>query len=164
MRKFELIVPVAYADAREALSNETTFLRRTRIEDTYFTRPDSDEIVRLRRQDTLAKLSCARRLSADEPAEYHETIVLDARACAQLLAMLGFRTSETVRLTRDLWKKHLYSLHLDRVENQGDFLTVETEVRHDNHRRLKKAAFSLLKALGIPFDKKLARAYTDPVK
>ena len=164
MRKFELVVPIPYEEAREILSRETTFLRRSKIEDCFFIRPGSEEIVRIRRQDTLARLSCSRRISPDEPEESHETIVLDARACTGLLSMLGFEAAETVRLTRDAWKKHLYNLHLDRIEGMGDFLTIETEVKYDNHRRLKRAALDLLRGLGIPFDKKQVRAYTDPIK
>lgn len=149
MRRFEYVVPVDYWPAKEILEAETTFLRRSKIQDTYFT-GSLDSLARLRKQDTLTRLSCTRKSVVDDIVEAHETVVLDHRASEAMLHMLGFRKTEEVRLTRDAFRKHHYSISLDRVEGLGDFLVLETEAGDLEPVRLRRMAERFIGRMEVP--------------
>src|SRR5882724_1858975 len=123
MPRRELTVPVEAASARLALSVECALLKRSQIDDTLFHRPDG-VMARLRRQDTVTRLSCTHPGAlADAP----ESIVLDHQACRKMLELLGFSAADRVRFSRETWRHCQYLLHLDRTEALGDFLTLEAE-------------------------------------
>lgn len=164
MKKFEYIIPVEYEAAREALRGRATFIKRSQVEDVYFAGPGK-EIVRLRRQDTVSKLSCTRHLDLDGVEENHESIVLDFAACREMLLMLGFRETDRMRLTRDAWKMHHYAISLDRIDGMGPFLVLECESKGENERKLKRSALKFVKSLGIDeaVDSPAPIPYTEPV-
>ena len=82
----EMTVPVDCARAREALSARCPAPKRSQIDDTLYRRPDG-AMARLRRQDTVTRLSCSR---PDIVGGAAETIVLDHPASRRLLELLGF--------------------------------------------------------------------------
>lgn len=149
MRKFEYVISVDYWVAKGILEAETTFLRRSKIDDRYFEGPKGN-LARLRRQDSLTRLSCTKKEVIDEIVEAHETVVLDHRASTAMLGMMGFTSTEDIRLTRDSFRKHHYALHLDRVEGVGDFLVLETDAGEMEPARLKRAAERFIGKLEIP--------------
>ena len=73
----ELTIPVSYAPAREALASRCPAPKRSQIEDTLYRRPDG-ALARLRRQDTVTRLSCSKPELGLQDAP--ETIVLDHQA------------------------------------------------------------------------------------
>ncbi len=142
----ELTIPVGYAETREALMKGCPAPRRSQIDDTLFRRPDG-ALARLRRQDTVVRLSCTRQdLELPNPPE---TIVLDGEACRRALEILGFAPVDRVRLTRETWRSFQYFLHLDRVEGLGDFLTLQAERGSYPPKTYRKIALKFLKNLGI---------------
>lgn len=149
MRKFEYVIPVDYWPTKEILEEEATFLRRSKIEDVYYEGPE-ESLARLRKQDMLSRLSCTKKGIIDEMIEAHETVVLDHRAVVAMLDMLGFTEVERVELTRDSFRKHHYSISLDRVKGLGDFLVVETTPAGLTSARLTRAAERFVDKLDIP--------------
>lgn len=149
MRRFEYVIPVDFWAAKEILETEATFLRRSKIEDSYF-EDACGHLARLRKQDTITRLSCTSKAVVDEIADAHETVVLDHRATEAMLGMLGFSRNETVRLTRDSFRMHHYAIALDRVEGLGDFLVLETEAGTLEPARLRHAAERFIGKLEIP--------------
>jgi len=149
MRRFEYVVPVDFWGAKEILEQKATFLRRSKIEDAYFSGP-GDAIARLWKQDSLTRLSCTKKEVIDEIIEAYETVVLDHRASIAMLDMLGFSKSEEIRLTRDSFRKHHYAISLDRVEGLGDFLVLETDAGEIAPARLKHTAERFIGRLEIP--------------
>lgn len=141
----ELTVPVAYAAAREALSSRCPAPRRSQIDDTLYRRQDG-AMARLRRQDTVTRLSCSR---PDVVGVAPETIVLDFQASRRLLEILGFEAVDRVRFARETWRDCQYLLHLDRVEALGDFLTVQALQGTFPPKVFRKTALKRLKTLGI---------------
>ncbi len=120
----ELTVPVDYAAAREALAARCPAPKRSQIDDALFRRPDG-ALARLRRQDTVTRLSCTRPDIGLPDAP--ETVVLDHQASRRLLELLGFEAADRVRYVRETWRSCQYLLHLDRVEGLGDYVTVQAE-------------------------------------
>jgi len=149
MKKFEYVVPVEHDDIRDRLGRRAAFVKRSQIEDVYLIGASGRDIVRLRRQDTVTRLSSTRRLDLDGLEENHETIVLDFRASLAMLQSLGFVETDRLKLTRDAWRKNQYSLFLDRIEGMGEFLVLEAEIKGDNERREKRAALKFLRSLGV---------------
>lgn len=145
MAKRELTLPVDAPATRACLTTACTFVKRSKIDDTLYRRPDG-VIARLRRQDTVARLSCTRAGALSDAAE---TIVLDAQACHKLLALLGFETADRVRFTRDTWRYCQYLVHLDCTETLGDFLTVEAEAGGTSPYAYRRQAMRFLKQFGI---------------
>lgn len=141
----ELIVPVDCAQAREALASRCPAPKRSQIDDTLYRRADG-ALARLRRQDTVTRLSCTR---PDIVGGAAETIVLDHQAARRLLELLGFEAADRVRLARESWRDCQYLLHLDRVEGQGDFLTVQALQGTYPPKVFRKTALKRLKSLGI---------------
>lgn len=142
----EYTIPVDYAAAREALTARCPAPRRSQIDDTLFRRSDG-ALARLRRQDTVSRLSCTRPdLDLPEPPE---TIVLDNEASRRLLDLLGFEAVDRVRLVRETWRSCQYFLHLDRVEGLGDFITLQAERGSYHPNTYRKIALKALKSLGI---------------
>jgi predicted adenylyl cyclase CyaB len=148
MKKFEYSLPVDPILAREALNTECSFLKRSQIEDAYFENQNAD-IVRLRRQDGVARLSCTRRLSIEGLEDHGETIVTDFGACREVLRLMGFEETESMKLTRDAWRKDHYTLHLDRVEKLGSYLNLECQTDGLPELTLKRRALKLIKSLGL---------------
>lgn len=142
----ELTVPIDYAAAREALAERCPAPKRTRIDDTLYRNRDGAS-ARLRRQDTVTRLSCTRPDAFE--AEAPETIVLDLRASQRLLEMLGFEAVDQVRFLRETWRSCQYLLHLDRVEGLGDYLTVQAEQGTYAPATYRKMALKWLKSLGL---------------
>lgn len=149
MRKFEYVIPIDFWAAKEILEVEATFLRRSKIEDTYY-EGTHDNYARLRKQDSLTRLSCTKKEVIDEIVDAHETIVLDYHATASMLEMCGFKKLEEIHLTRDSFRKNHYSISLDRVKGLGDFLVLETEADGLAPERLKLAAERFIGKLEIP--------------
>ena len=172
MKKFEITILINFEEARDLLAaGLAAFVKRSQIDDLLFVN-DAGDVARLRRQDTITRLSCTKPLLREGPAENCETIVLDFRACLRLLLMFGFRESARERLTRETWKKCHYALHLDRLQDGGDRLTLEAEAWHENDLRMKRQAVKFLKSMGIACKIKLKRcdiakppaaAYTAPI-
>ena len=158
----ELTIPVDYAAAREALTASCPAPKRSQIDDTLYRRADG-ALARLRRQDTVTRLSCTRAgLELPSPPE---TIVLDAEACRRLLELLEFAPADRIRLTRETWRSCQYFLHLDRVERLGDFVTLEAERGAYPPQIFRKIALKYLKSLGVlpaweGVDKAKGLAYT----
>lgn len=148
MKKFEYALPVEPESTRDALWAAGTFLKRTQIEDVYFENAASD-LVRLRRQDGVARLSCTRQLTAEGLEDHGETIVTNFAACREVLRLMGYGEVETVRLTRDTWRRDHYSLHLDRVAGIGSFLVLECQTDGLPEVTLKNRARRLLKSLKL---------------
>lgn len=167
MPKSEIVFPIEYALAREALEGQAALVKRTQIEDAYFTAPDG-AIARLRRQDTVTRLSCTRSLARGGPGEAPatvETVVLDHHACLRLLGFIGFREVERLKFLRETWRKWQYAIHLDRVAGMGDFLTLEQEGPAPSPKKARQQAKKFLKALGIAgLDMPRALPYTAPIK
>jgi predicted adenylyl cyclase CyaB len=148
MKKFEYSLPVDPIIAREALNAECSFLKRSQIEDVYFENRN-DDIVRLRRQNGVARLSCTRHLSLEGLEDHGETIVTDFSACREVLRLMGFEETESLKLVRDAWRKDHYTLHLDRVEKLGSFLALECQTDGLPEAKLKRRALQLIKSLGL---------------
>jgi adenylate cyclase class IV len=145
MAKREYTLPVAAALTREALITSCNLVKRSQIDDILFRRSD-DLMARLRRQDTVTRLSCTRpHALADIP----ETIVLDHAACRRLLEMLGFEAVDRVRFKRETWRYCQYQMHLDQTEALGDYLTIEAEAGSASHESYRRQALKHLKSLGI---------------
>lgn len=171
MKKFEITITIDFEEARQLLAGGgVAFVKRSQIEDVFFANAAGD-VARLRRQDTITRLSCTKPLFGG-PMENCETIVLDFRACQRLLTMFGFRDTVRERLIRETWRKCHYGIHLDRLQDGEDRLTLEAEAWHDNDLRMKRQAVKFLKSLGISckiklgkptVDKSTAAAYTAPV-
>lgn len=171
MRKFEIVIETPYAIARESLVSEAAFVKRSQIEDAFFENGRGD-VARLRRQDTVSRLSCTRVLAPDAE-ERPETIVLDFAASVRLLVRFGFREAAREKYLRETWKRHHYLLHLDRFADQPARLTLEADAWAASDRRMKRQALRFLKSIGIsakirPFradiDKPQALPYTAPIK
>ena len=142
----ELTVPVDYAATRLALTTNCPAPKRSQIDDTLFRRSDG-ALARLRRQDTVTRLSCTiPNLELPEPPE---TIVLDNEASRRLLDLLGFEAVDRVRLVRETWRSCQYFVHLDRVEGLGDFITLQAERGSYPPSLYKKIALKFLKSLGV---------------
>lgn len=146
----EFTMPVDRATAREALMSRCPAPRRSQIDDTLYRRPDG-VLARLRRQDTLVRLSCTRPDLG--PTDPPETVVLDHEASRRLLELLGFEAVERVRLVRETWRSCQYFVHLDRVEGLGDFLTLQAERGAYPQAGYRKMALKYLKNLGIGPDR-----------
>lgn len=145
MAKREFTLPVDARAARQALGSACALVKRSQIDDILFRRSDG-VMARLRRQDTVTRLSCTHPGAlADAP----ETIVLDHQACRRLLELLGFDAGDRVRFTRETWRYCQYLLHLDRTEALGDFLTLEAEAGSASHHGYRRQALKFLKNLGI---------------
>lgn len=158
----ELTVPVDHQSAREALMASCPAPRRSQIDDTLYRRSDG-ALARLRRQDTLTRLSCTR--PDLKLAEDPETIVLDHVASRRLLDILGFEAVDRVRLVRETWRSCQYFVHLDRVEGLGDFLTLQMEQGAYPAAKYRKIGLKYLKSMGITpvwegIDKSKALPYT----
>lgn len=144
---FELVIPVAYWETKEILESCTTFQKRSKIEDVYYASVSGD-LARLRRQDTICRLSCTKPLKG----LFLETIVLDFRSCQKLLTSLGFREVERIAVTRDIFRHQHYSIYLDKAENIGEFLVIEAEAGHKKRFIHEKAAKRLIRSLEIPWE------------
>ncbi len=145
MAKREFTLPVEAVTAREALALACNFTKRSQIDDILFRRSDG-VAARLRRQDTVTRLSCTHPGAlVDAP----ETIVLDHQACRKLLERLGFDPVDRIRFTRETWRYCQYLLHLDRTETLGDFLTLEAEAGTASHHSYRRQALKFLKNMGI---------------
>lgn len=142
----ELTVPVDHAAAREALASRCPAPRRSQIDDTLYRRPDG-ALARLRRQDTVTRLSCTRPELGLTDAP--ETIVLDHQAARRLLELLGFETADRVRFSRETWRECQYLLHLDRVEGLGDYITIQAEQGSYPPKIYRRLALKRLKEMGI---------------
>lgn len=166
-RKSEIIFPVDLVQAREALMGQASLVKRSQIEDTFFAAP-SGAVARLRRQDTVTRLSCTRAPgngSHGGSLPSAETVVLDHRACRRLLDLIGFREVERLKLARETWRKWQYVIHLDRVAGMGEFLTLEFEGPIQAPKKAKSQAKKFLKGLGIGgLDMCPAAPYTAPIK
>lgn len=142
----ELTVPVEYAAAREILAARCPAPKRSQIEDALYRRQDG-VLARLRRQDTVTRLSCTKPdLGLTEAPE---TIVLDIQASRHLLELMGFEMADRVRFTRETWRFCQYILHLDRVEATGDFMTIQAAQGRYTAKAYRKSALKQLKTLGI---------------
>lgn len=142
----ELTVPVDHAAARESLASRCLAPRRSQIDDTLYRRADG-ALARLRRQDTVTRLSCTRPDIGLPDAP--ETIVLDYQAARRLLELLGFEAVDRVRFVRETWRSCRYLLHLDRVEGLGDYLTVQAERGQYPPKIYRRLALKQLKSMGI---------------
>jgi len=142
----ELTVPVAYVETREILASQCPAPKRSQIDDTLYRRQDG-ALARLRRQDTVTRLSCTRPDLGVPDAP--ETIVLDLQASRRLLELLGFEAADRVRFVRETWRSCQYLLHLDRVEGLGDFMTVEAERGAYPPKVYRRLALKQLKSMGI---------------
>ncbi len=171
MKTFEIVVGTPYASAREALALKAVFMRRTQVEDAYFENGRGDT-ARLRKQDTVTRLSCTRPLG-DITRECPETIVLDFLACVKLLIRFGFTEAAREKYVRETWKRHHYALHLDRFPDAPARLTLEAEAWAEDDRRMKRQALKFLKSIGISckirpqrsdIDKPRGLPYTAPIK
>jgi adenylate cyclase class IV len=142
----ELTVPVDYGTAREALSSRCPAPKRSQIDDTLYRRKDG-ALARLRRQDTVTRLSC----TTQEPgrSDAPETIVLDHQAARRLLEVLGFEAVDRVRFIRETWRSCQYLFHLDRVESLGDYVTIQAEQGAYPPKIYRKVALKRLKSMGI---------------
>lgn len=110
-----------------------------------FRRPDGI-MARLRRQDTVTRLSCTHpHAFADVP----ETIVLDHAASRRFLELLGFEVADRVRFKRETWRYCQYQMHLDQTDALGDYLTIEAEAGTATHEQYRRQALKQLKSLGI---------------
>jgi adenylate cyclase class IV len=145
MRHIEYVLPAEAETVRGRLTGQATFQRRSTIADAYFEN-GTGTVARIRRQDTIAKLSCT---PTDDASTSFETIVLDARACQGLLEHLGFRLRDRLTLLRDTWRKHQYHLHLDRIDGLGTFLTMEIPLTGEPRQKAVKAALKCLRQLGF---------------
>lgn len=142
----ELTVPVDYVAAREALASRCPAPKRSQIDDTLYRRSDG-ALARLRRQDTVTRLSCTRPDIGLPDAP--ETIVLDYQASRRLLEILGFEAVDRVRYVRETWRSCQYLLHLDRVEGLGDYVTVQAEQGLYPPKIYRRLALKQLKSMGI---------------
>jgi adenylate cyclase class IV len=142
----ELTVPVAYAATREILTSTCPAPKRSQIDDTLYRRTDG-ALARLRRQDTVTRLSCTRPDIGLPDAP--ETIVLDHQASRRLLELLGFEAADRVRFVRETWRSCQYLLHLDRVEGLGDYITVQAEQGSYPPKIYRRLALKQLRAMGI---------------
>lgn len=164
MAKRELVLPIEVTPAREALMAACSLLKRSQIEDTLLRRPDG-VLARVRRQDTVTRLSCNHPgVFTDTP----ETIVLDHHSCRRLLEILGFAQIDHVRFSRESWRVCQYLLHLDRVEKLGAFLTVEAEAGETSMYVYRRQTLKFLKKMGISpqepgVDSSDNLAYTAPI-
>jgi len=141
-----MTVPVDYAAAREALASRCPAPKRSQIDDTLYRRPDG-ALARLRRQDTVTRLSCTKPDLGLPDAP--ETIVLDYQASRRLLELLGFEAADRVRFVRETWRSSQYMLHLDRVEELGDYITVQAEQGAYPPKIYRKLALKQLRSMGI---------------
>ncbi len=145
MAKREYTLPVDAASAREALRSSCALVKRSQIDDALFRRPDNVS-ARLRRQDTVTRLSCTNPGTLAEPPE---TVVLDYQACSRVLELAGFKPVDRVKFKRETWRYCQYLLHLDQTEVLGDYLTAEAEAGTASPHAFRRQVLKSLKNLGI---------------
>ncbi len=113
--------------------------------DTYYDPPhrdfaETDEALRIRREtpssaersaETTTKLTYKgpRIEAASKSRKEHETVVADGEAIAKLLSGLGFEPAATVEKERQRYRLDGWTLTLDTIEELGEFLEVERDVK-----------------------------------
>lgn len=109
--------------------------------DTYYDAPmrdfaATDEALRIRREHAdgeTTKLTYKGPLidETSKTREEHETTVEDADALIATLGALGFDAVATVEKHRERFEFDGYTVTLDRVEDLGEFVEVETEAHEE---------------------------------
>ena len=85
----------------------------------------------------------------------------DAQMLRQVLDR-SFQIIGVVRKERKLYKKGRTRIHLDRVENLGDFLELEVVLQNGEDLRTgEEEAFALMQALQLPGENLCDKAYID---
>ena len=99
-----------------------------------------------------------------KPSRYHITVITDPGGLkAALIRALGKRLC--VRKERTLYLRGRTRIHLDRVEDLGDYMELEVVLgEHDSHEKGKAEAKHLMTALGIPQEDLVEGAYADLLK
>jgi predicted adenylyl cyclase CyaB len=130
-------------------------------EDIFFTVPRGR--LKLRRQNGAAELIYYFREDSSGPRESNYLIlpVPDPEATRQMLAAVHGERG-VVRKTRQLYMVGQTRIHVDRVENLGDFLELEVVLREGQKPSDGQAiARDLMARLGLSERDLLDRAYVD---
>jgi len=144
--------------AKTAAGGEPKILHQ---EDIFFNVPRGR--LKLRTQNKMSELIYYLRENTSGPKQssYLCLPVANPAATRQILAVIHGERG-IIRKTRWLYMAGQTRIHLDRVENLGDFLELEVVLRDDQTTEMGAAiAGELMKKLQIKPDQLLDRAYMD---
>lgn len=176
MYEVELKVRADHERVRDRLAAvEATDAGGVRQVDTYYDAPhrefaETDEAFRVRRQtpveggerrddETVTKLTYKGPLveAESKTRREHETAVADDAATEEILAGLGFEPAATVEKDRRFYEYDGYTVTLDRVDDLGEFVEVETEAEAVEAAR--EGAIAVMEELGLDPDEQIRTSY-----
>lgn len=102
-------------------------------------------------------------LAIARASNYEVMVVKDAEACRRLLARV-LDVDRTVAKERTLWIYEHTRIHLDRVDQLGDFLELETVVEGITEREAREETQRVQSTLGIDREDLIAVPYRDMVR
>ncbi|WIV66441.1 class IV adenylate cyclase [Natrialbaceae archaeon AArc-T1-2] len=187
MYEVEVKVPADLEAVRDRLGDlEADALATVVQEDTYYDAPhrsfpETDEALRIRREtvregrigdadssnDTNdtdgSRLTYKGPLVDDESKtrEEVETRLEDAAEMDAILTNLGFEPAATVRKERERFALEGYTVTLDRVDDVGTFVEVETEAEKADLESAREGAFGVLDQLGLDPDASIRTSYLE---
>ena len=139
-------------------------------EDTYFDAPhrrfaETDEALRIREESgdesERIRLTYKGPLVDDRSKTRleHETEVAEIAPLRAILESLGFTPAVVVRKVRTRFSYDGYTVALDRVEELGEYLEVETEVPGAELDAAREGAADVLAALDLDVDDQIRTSY-----
>jgi adenylate cyclase class 2 len=173
MYEVEVKVRADHGRVRGALEDaDAAFVGRVLQEDTYFGAPDrsfseTDEALRIRRErsdgEETARLTYKGPLveSESKTREEFETGVDDGETMGHVLERLGYYPVATVRKERDRYAFGDYEVHLDAVDDLGEFVEVETEASDSSYEADRAGAYEILERLGLDPDTQIRTSYLE---
>lgn len=175
MYEVELKVPADLEAVRDRLATlEADALATVIQEDTYYDAPhrsfpETDEALRIRREHRPAddggdvRLTYKGPLVDDESKtrEEIETAVEDGTTMDAILTNLGFEPAATVRKERERFALEGYTVTLDRVDDVGEFVEVETEAEGGDIEAAREGAVARLEDLELDPDATIRTSYLE---
>jgi adenylate cyclase class 2 len=164
----ECKVERAHEPVRERLSAlDADSIDTLHQEDTYYDAPhrtfaETDEALRIRREDDAARLTYKGPLvdAASKTRAEHETAVESAEEMERVLDALGFAPAATVEKERETFRCRGYTVALDTVAGLGEFVEVEGEAATESDiEDVRDGARDLLAALGCDPDGQIRTSY-----
>ncbi len=173
MYEVELKVRADHESVQDQLAATGWEQEQTRIqEDTYYDAPhrefaDTDEALRLRRERLADAETWTTKITYKGPLveaesktrEEFETMVEDGDTAGAIFDRLGFTPAATVRKHREQYHQGDYHLTLDRVDELGEFVEIETETTAENIEAARDEAITRLQALGLDPEAQIRTSY-----
>ena len=139
--------------------------------DTYFDAPhrefvETDEALRIRREteddETNARLTYKGPLveAESKTREEVEAAVANGDDVRAILEALGFSPAATVRKERERFSHGEFTITLDRVDDVGEFVEVETHAEtEDAVETSREGAFDVMRDLDLDPDEQIRTSY-----